>query len=53
MAGVNTHVKVTIDGPRNEVVHDLAVQYEVCLKMSTFNGVKIETTQTSQHICLS
>ena len=29
MAGVKRHVKVTLDGPRSEVVHDFVVQYEV------------------------
>ena len=32
MAGVKRPVKVTLDGPRSEVVHDFVVQYEVCLK---------------------
>ena len=38
---MNWHVKVTIDGPRSEVVHDFVVQYEVCLKTPTFKGVKL------------
>jgi len=44
MARVNRHVKVTIDGPRSEVVHDFVVQYEVCLKTPTSKGVKLETS---------
>ena len=45
MAGVNRHVKVTIQEPRSEVVHDFVVQYEVGLKTPTFKGVKLETSQ--------
>jgi len=45
MAGVKRHVKVTLDGPRSEVVHDLVVQYEVFLKTPTFRSVRLETSQ--------
>ena len=30
-----------IDWPRSKIVHDFVVQYEVCLKTSTFNSVNI------------
>jgi len=45
MAGVKRHVKVTLDGPRSEVVHDFVVQYEVCLKTPTFKSIELETSQ--------
>ena len=45
MARVNGRFKVSIDGPRGKIVYDFAVQYEVCLKTSSFKSVKIETSQ--------